>query len=246
MNNAKTTKLKLNLLSVGQDTKTIKGQKYGFLTGVLYLAPASLSGRNLCPWSTAGCRAACLFTAGRGHFKDIISARVAKTHKFIHDRAWFLDTLSSDLERLRMAAVKRDMIPCVRLNGTADISWEKIPFRDFDNIMGFHDTIRFYDYTKGFDRVIRSLDPKTRLHNHHLTFSRSESNEDDCKRILDCGGSVAMVFRERLPEKWLGFDVVNGDQHDVRFIDPAPCIVGLVEKGKAKNDSSGFVIDSHL
>ena len=36
--------------------------------------------------------------------------------------------------------------------------------------------------------------------------------------------------------------MVNGDNSDVRFIDPKGVIVGLIAKGKAKKDESGFVI----
>lgn len=246
MNTAKHIKHSLKLLSVGTDAKTIKGQKFGFLTGILYLAPASLSGSNLCPWSSPGCRAACLFTAGRGAMRNVMDARLKKTASFLKDRGTFLCMLGEDIEALRKMAVANGMTPCVRLNGTSDIAWESIAYRDYDNVMGFHDTVRFYDYTKSFDRVIRYLDQKTRLHNYHLTFSRSEANSDECKRILDCGGSVAMVFRGHLPDRWMGFDVINGDEHDVRFTDPSPCIVGLVEKGRAKKDDSGFVIADHL
>ena len=51
------------------------------------------------------------------------------------------------------------------------------------------------------------------------------------------------VFRNQLPERWQGKRVVNGDESDLRFNDPQGCIVGLVEKGRAKKDESGFVLN---
>ena len=37
--------------------------------------------------------------------------------------------------------------------------------------------------------------------------------------------------------------VINGDKTDMRFKDPVGVIVGLKAKGKARKDTSGFVID---
>jgi hypothetical protein len=79
--------------------------------------------------------------------------------------------------------------------------------------------------------------------NYHLTFSRSESNGKISKSMLASGGNVAMVFRKSLPSSYLGFTVVNGDENDLRFLDPRGVIVGLVEKGLAKKDKTGFVLE---
>ena len=61
--------------------------------------------------------------------------------------------------------------------------------------------------------------------------------------VLNKGGNVAIVFRNQLPKTYKGFNVVNGDLHDLRFLDPRNSIVGLKAKGKAKTDTSGFVLD---
>lgn len=53
-------------------------------------------------------------------------------------------------------------------------------------------SVQFMDYTKG---VLRVLNPE-RPHNYHLTFSRSERNESDCRRVFEAGGNVAVVFRK--------------------------------------------------
>jgi len=80
--------------------------------------------------------------------------------------------------------------------------------------------------------------------NYHLTFSRSESNGRACDLVAAKGGNIAAVFScTELPAMYKGVPVANGDLHDLRFLDPSPCYVGLVAKGKAKSDKSGFVIN---
>ena len=76
-----------------------------------------------------------------------------------------------------------------------------------------------------------------------MTFSLNEINYNDSMDVLNNGGNVAIVFRNQLPKTYKGFNVVNGDLHDLRFLDPRNSIVGLKAKGKAKTDTSGFVLD---
>lgn len=59
------------LLSVSADAKTVKGNEYGYLTGILYLAPANLSGYEVCPKASDGCKAGCLFYAGFGAYNNV-------------------------------------------------------------------------------------------------------------------------------------------------------------------------------
>jgi hypothetical protein len=59
---------------------------------------------------------------------------------------------------------------------------------------------------------------------------------------MKAGLNVAVVFRNGLPKTWQGLPVVDGDETDLRFLDRRNCIVGLVEKGMAKVDSTGFVV----
>jgi hypothetical protein len=122
------------------------------------------------------------------------------------------------------------------LNTTSDISWE------IHGIFELFPAIQFYDYTKIKKRVIKYLTnqyPK----NYHLTFSLNETNYNDSMEILKMGGNVAVVFRKDLPTTYKGYQVVNGDVSDLRFLDPNNSIVGLKAKGKAKTDMSGFVLD---
>ena len=77
--------------------------------------------------------------------------------------------------------------------------------------------------------------------NYHLTFSRSETNDKLAEMVLEMGGNVAVVFRNQLPKTWKGYEVVNGDDNDLRFLDKQGVVVGLIEKGMAKKDTTGFV-----
>jgi len=225
----------MKLLGIDTNSKTVKGQKFGYLTGILYLAPAKESDvMNTCPHSSPGCRVACLFTAGRGRFSSVKKSRIEKTILLKTDRHRFMQLLYKDIDQLEKKAAKLGLTPCVRLNGTSDIPWENM------DIMDKYPHIQFYDYTKNFDRMMRYLEnrfPK----NYHLTFSKDEDNILDCFSVLACGGNVAVVFRD-LPQEWNGFEVVNADESDLRFLDKKNVVCGLHAKGAAKKDTSGFVV----
>ena len=80
--------------------------------------------------------------------------------------------------------------------------------------------------------------------NYSLTYSRSEESTDtDCLFLTGNNQNVAVVFRgPELPSEYLGIPVIDGDKSDLRFTDPKGVIVGLLAKGKAKKDTSGFVV----
>lgn len=224
-------------LSIDTNSKTIKGQSKGFMTGILYLAPANESGKNLCPHASAGCKAACLYTAGRGAFDTIKRARLKKTLAFLHNRKAFAIELKKDIASLVKKANKKEMIPCVRLNGTSDIPWHNV-----ENIIQENPSIQFYDYTPNPLRMLQFL--KGELpENYHLTFSRKEDNDSFVDCVLKNGGNVAVVFRNELPQTWMGKKVVNGDETDLRFLDEKNVVVGLKAKGKGKKNQSGFIVD---
>lgn len=225
-----------NLLSVGADAKTRKGEKSGYLTGILYLAPSDLSGViNVCPNASAGCRAACLWSSGMGKFPNVQLARTNRTKLFKTNRAEFLKQIRNDVALLIAIAEGKGMLPACRLNGTSDLPWEK-----FDIIQQFPD-VPFYDYTKSEKRMNDYLAGKMPA-NYHLTFSRSESNHAAVERVIKKGGNVAVVFAGELPSRYMGRKVEDGDKNDLRFLDARGVIVGLTAKGKAKRDESGFVI----
>ena len=226
----------MKLLTVG-NPKLLKGEKKGYLSFVLHLAPADLSGKEVCPKRTAGCTAACLNTAGRGGIikkgettNKIQEARIRRTKMFFDNRPQFFSDLISDIQSAIRYAAKKGLTPVIRLNGTSDIAWEK-----FDIIQSFPD-VQFYDYTKVRGRKV------SHLKNYHLTFSKADGNDMDARLAASAGMNVAVVFKKELPTTYLGRQVVNGDETDLRFLDPKGVIVGLKAKGKAKKDTSGFVV----
>ena len=225
----------MKLLSVSADAKTSKGEAKGWLTGILYLAPARQAGGiNLCSHASPGCLAACLYLAGRGAFSNVQRARIAKTRRYLTDREGFLSDLRDDIASLVARAEREGKRPCVRLNGTSDIAWERTGL--FELFPG----VRFYDYTKNGRRMLDFIDRKVPA-NYHLTFSRSETNQEEALEVLGRGGNVSVVFREP-PVNWRGFPVVSGDETDLRFLDTPGHVIALKAKGKAKQDSSGFVL----
>ena len=231
----------MSLLTVG-NPKLMKGQKKGYLSSVLHLAPADLSGKNTCPKATAGCKAACLNTAGRGGiFKKgettnvIQQARIRKTKAFFENRQEFLNELVYEIVKTKRLAEKKGLIPVFRLNGTSDISWEKYELVDGMNIFQLFPDVQFYDYTKVNNRKV------SHIKNYHLTFSKADGNDMDVRIAMSNGMNVAVVFN-KLPETYLGRKVINGDETDLRFLDERGVIVGLKAKGKAKKDTSGFVV----
>jgi hypothetical protein len=237
------------LLTTG-NPKIEKGLDFGYLPFILHLAPADLSGFETCPKRTAGCTKACLNTAGRGGmFKrgestnTIQQARIRKTRYFFTDRTAFLADLVKDIEKAIVKAKRAGLVPVFRLNGTSDLSWEKYRvIRDgieYKNVFQAFPDTQFYDYTKVLGRKI------TGIPNYHLTFSAADGNDRDVNKAIAQGYNIAVVFgikkSESLPVRYLDLPVFNGDDSDLRFLDPAGVIVGLYAKGRAKTDLSGFV-----
>lgn len=167
-------------------------------------------------------------------------ARIEKTRRFVQEQEEFFSDLVKDISSLITKAQKEGKIPCVRLNGTSDIEWEKHRFQGLTIFQRFPN-VTFYDYTKNKRRMVDSLSNHSWPMNYSLTFSRSESNQKACEEVLALGGNVAAVFRVVPPESF-GVPVVDGDLSDLRFLDPAGVVVGLKAKGKAKKDLSGFVL----
>lgn len=222
--------------------KIQKGTKEGYLSFILHLAPADLSGREVCAKRTAGCTAACLNTAGRGgmfrkgeNTNVIQRARIRKTKYFFEDRAGFMEDLVTDIMRAVNYARRKGLKPVFRLNGTSDLAWEKYATPlGAKNIFEQFPTLQFYDYTKILGRKTKDID------NYHLTFSAADGNDSDVARAIEQGMNVAVVF-DKLPETYMGKTVFNADDTDLRFLDPKGVVLGLKAKGRAKKDTSGFV-----
>lgn len=228
-----------NLLST-RNAKTVKGEKKGITTYIMYLAPFTQNskGINLCSHASVGCAQACLFGSGSARFNRVQAGKVNKTEYFLANRVQFLNQLVDEIakiERLhneiqgdfklsRVGNVKYKSF-AIRLNGTSDISFEKFKIRDGKNIFELFPNVQFYDYTKNhlrFDRIAN-------LPNYHLTFSRSESNDEQSEMLLRRGFNVAYVFNQ-VPTTYKGFKVIDGDESDLRFMDETNVIVGLKYK----------------
>lgn len=248
--------------------KIAKGLRRGVSTAILHLMPADGSGLNVCPRATAGCAAACLNTAGRGGMaldinglNGVQRARRRRTLQFYARRPVFMSRLAREIFLHERLARRKGYIPAVRLNGTSDIPFERVPVthngREYPNLMRAFPRIRFYDYTKRTDRG----DADGNLpRNYHLTFSLADGNDADADAALARDINVAVVLRTPeiiqraggryatrapLPATFNGRRVIDGDVSDVRFTDPADGLyVGLRAKGRAVRDASGFVRDT--
>lgn len=229
----------MNLLTYGNSVfKIRKSNKagLGYESAILYLAPFNSSGiGNVCPNASTGCISSCLFTAGYGAYSTVRAGRIRKTKMWYENRDEFLQLLNKDIAFFIRRCTKRQLTPAIRLNGTSDIPWQK--HLDMEQ----YPQVQFYDYTKSYSRMLQYLKGEDWPSNYHLTFSRSERNEEQAIEIRRMGGNVAVVFKPHIPEKWKRFKVFSGDSHDLRFLDK-PGICGLTAKGKAKKDTTNFVV----
>lgn len=224
--------------------KTNKSIAMGYKTYILHLSPGSMAGvGNMCPKASVGCLAGCLNTAGHGGmFKAdgtsrVQAARIRRTKLFMTERNDFMLELYVDIKKACREAANKGLVPVFRLNGTSDAIWERIPVLGYANIFAAFPDVQFYDYTKIVRRGYTCRD----ISNYHLIFSRSESNQRDVERAIVAGMSVAVVF-DKVPSEYMGLPVIDGDEHDLRFLDVSNSVVGLKAKGRARKDESGFVV----
>ena len=220
-------------------SKTIKGEKLKMLTAICYLVPDD----KICPHAKlAGCMAPCLNTSGRGAFPKIQRQRQAKTDYFKQHQQAFMLSMCADIWSLQRSAAKRNMTPLIRPNGTSDIAYENIPVIDGKNIFQLFPDVQFYDYTK---HPSRNLAGKYN-DNYDLTYSFSGITPIKIthKGLLNPYNSrTAVVFHKRsdIPLTFRGYKVIDGDNTDVRHIEPKAVVVALYAKGRGKRDMSGFV-----
>lgn len=226
----------MDLLSKG-NTKVLKTNKRqtGYSMKIMHLSPADSSGfGNTCGKESEGCASSCFRNSGHFLHKNVRAAHDYKTEWFFKDNFTFRAALQGECSMHQYDSENVGMTPVVRLNGTSDIAWEEETPDIFEQCK---DT-QFLDYTKHLSRMIRFLSGEL-PENYYLTFSRSEDNWMECVDVLDLGGNVAVVFEE-LPKTYGTFEVIDGDEHDLRFLDDRPRIVGLLAKGKARKDMTGF------
>lgn len=236
----KTTTKRRALLSPG--STNAKTAKNSLKTFILYLTPGTTNGHNLCPKASAGCLAACLYTAGRGRFSNVQTARANKTAEFIQDKPAFVRALAWEILKQYTKAKKAGEKIAIRLNGTSDIDLiyllQKYACLDIATLA---DHVHFYDYTKILQKAIRYQGHP----NYIVTFSRSESNQAETEQAIKLGINVAAVFSGDLPKTYLGAPVVDGDNSDLEMLYNTGAVLGLKAKGRAKKDTSGFVINSN-
>lgn len=234
-------------LLTDNNPKIAKGEALGWHTFVLHLAPANLSGHEVCAGRTPGCTLGCLNMAGRGGIirkgettNTIQRARIRRTKLFFEYRARFMALLVADIEAGLRIAHREGRKLAIRPNGTSDLAWEKYPCIrngiEYTNVFAAFPEVQFYDYTKILGRKVSGI------RNYRLTFSVSErTNRREMLTAMDRGMNLAVVFAGHLPAEFEGWSVINGDETDLRFRDPVGVVVGLKAKGKAKRDTTGFV-----
>ena len=228
-----------------ESAKAVKASKYNYINGIHYMSPYDIAGAgNLCPWASEGCKRNCLgYHSGQAGMvadatnvenkNNVRLSRDRKARQFMTRRKDYLHALHVQANKLKRRARKAGKKLCLRMNGSTDVNWL--------SFYAQHKDVQFAEYTKSEARAIAhatGLLPS----NVHVTFSRHEDNDEACVRVLNNGGNVAVVFATKLPEKWNGYRVINGDKHDLRHLDPKNVVVGLIAKGAARNDTSGFVV----
>lgn len=215
-------------LLAGENLKLAKSHKKGWKGLGLSLAPARISGYETCASRSAECTQHCIFMAGKGPLFSVQWGRIARTLWFFEDRKTFLDRLMLEIDRNQEAAI--------RLNVFSDIMWERIAPEIFTTFP----KVQFYDYTKHFKRMFKERPP-----NYHLTYSLSEENEEQARQVLQAGFNISAVLKCSSGTLW-GYDVIDGDEHDLRFLDPTPCIVGLAAKGTLRKAESGMIYEASV
>jgi len=231
------------LFASGGDAKTILGEPFAVRTFILYGAPGMSSGVNMCPMAKiAKCEVPCLNTAGRGAMTSVEMARLRKTLFWQQYPEQFIAMFARDVERGCKQALKLNMVPAFRPNGTTDVRWELYVWDIMVNARKEYGA-RFYDYTKIANRNVP--DPEV----YDLTFSYSgvKAFQPQVKLALDKDMRMAVVFdgKRSYPKKFLGKLTIDGSATDIRFRDKQGVIVALCAKGKAKQDKSGFVVTTY-
>jgi hypothetical protein len=265
---------KLTLLSINSKlSKSIKAYGDQILTAGLFLAPHKLSGRNVCPFSGHCAKACVMEFAGRQLTSPVRNAQLRRTKLYFDDSVEFRHLWRKDIERLLRKAERESFVEYnpagdpeeyaktvyIRNNGASDL--------DFSSWAGDFPEVEFYDYTKRPDFIRRKLSGEWPA-NYALTYSHSERADMGLLvDYLESGGNVSVVFdTEYNPQaRKIGqlpdfveltnhnkrrFQVIDGDQHDLRHpeFDGRGKIIGLRFKGSRKRladaISAGMVISA--
>ena len=228
--------------------KMLKSKKNGTITYCIYLAPANMSGYEVCPCSQF-CRKFCLNGSGVNRveiqavgFEEsrINKTRIKKTKLFFENKELFMKIMIHEIIKTRRYAEKHGMEFSVRLNGTSDISPEDFVYKG-ENILNIFPDVQFYDYTKVYSRI----DLLKKYPNYDLTYSYNGHNWGACKKFLEMGGKVAVVFnnKEMLPMAFDNYPVIDANGYDMRYLDPPRTIMGLHYHRTAANYENGVYVE---
>ena len=237
-------KMGVNYLgAVASSAKTNLSLKKGTMTYCVYLAPSTMAGTingkqiDVCP-NAKWCKDFCLNGSGRNRGDILLHAekkqeshinraRIKKTRFFYEDRETYMQVLVHEIKRAKRRADRMGYEFSVRLNGTSDISPEEMivkgEVRDY-NILEIFPEIMKYDYTKSYSRMFL----QEKYSNYNLTYSFNGHNKTACRKVLEKGWNVAVVFYgEKLPKTFAGYKVIDGNESDMRYKDEKGCVVGL-------------------
>lgn len=232
--------------AVNNSTKHEKAFKFDELVYTIYFAPAKMSGYEVCPMRTDECTLLCLNESGRNKMdtdkNTINNSRIKKTKLFFEEREFLVRWIIDEIKAAKNKAVKLGYSFSVRLNNTSDITPESFYINDNGikkNLLEIFPDVQFYDYTK----VSKRFELVKKYKNYDITFSYSGNNMTECLSMLNNNVRVAMVFK-KVPEKYMNFNVIDGDQYDMRYRDDKNVIVGLKFKQVRNklNEKYNFVI----
>ena len=244
------------LLKTNKKLEKRFGRASEYLVTGLSLAPASLSGHNVCEWKTPGCTAACVMHFAGRRVMPVVRERAKRITRWLFaDRVAFETQLRVDIVAHARKCHKSGLKPAVRLNVGSDLDWL--------HIVAEFPGVSFYDYTKSAARMIDYISGRL-PGNYQLTFSDSERADPRfLRRVIESGNNVARVFDVeyhpqsgkigKLPKTacidGLWTRVIDGDRHDVRLrrVDGRGVIVGLRLKGsnaaKSRGRNTGFAVN---
>ncbi len=272
-----------SLLSVKEN---LISQETAYLVGTLFLsaqknimnAPyyginydekaVNLQKVNLCKKATNGCAISCIYHQGILKNSDFSKhkmkqARIKRTLRFLIQREDFFNQLIKEIKALVRKAKRKDLIPCIQLNGTSDILWEKEKFIyediEYKNIMELFPTLSFFDYTKYDILKSRKKLPK----NYFLTYSRAGKHKgvlvdpwEDLKNILNNKIDVAIIFTKEIKDyilenrKYNDYKIIDGDLYNCRIYDRVQredergLIIAIQAAAKTDINTSCFIIQT--
>ena len=216
---------------MGSSTKVELGQGFGYFTSVLYLAPARLSGYEVCGGRSVECTRGCL-SHQSGHLAFHQAGSIFKTWWFFTDKEEFQTAAIAELHAAMSKAKRKGFKFAVRMNGTSDIPFKKVYQWAEEN------DVQCYEYTKLKSVIVRYLDRDDMVHRTY-SIDETQASFSFAKTFCELGGNASIVIPSARKAKAeaiaalqdLDLPIVDGDEHDLRFRDPVGAIAYLKAKG---------------